>query len=148
MELKRHGSRQIGGAFKEPDIIECARTKAKFAVRSEHKLELPGRRQRDMTETEESAMYGNGQLQNEGLYLDQVVQSDVEQLASIIAKTTIGGASLKVSILKAIRQLRPLNEEGDLAQGKSSRSKRRKNEHPRRLATKIRRRRGSLTYLV
>jgi hypothetical protein len=52
----------------------------------EHKLELPGRRQGDMTEIEESTMYGNGQLHNEGLYLDQVVQTDLEQLANIIAK--------------------------------------------------------------
>ncbi len=93
-------------------------------------------------------MYGNGELQIEGLHLDQVVQSDVEQLASIIAETTMRGTSRKVYILKAIRQLRPQKEEGDLAQGKPSRSKRRKNENPRKLATKIRRRRGSLTYLV
>jgi hypothetical protein len=39
------------------------------SLREQHKLELPGRRQKDMTEIEESAMYGNGQLQNEGLYL-------------------------------------------------------------------------------
>lgn len=148
MVLQRHGIRQIGGAFKELNIIECDRTKAKFTARIEHKLELPGRRQGDMTEIEESTMYGNGQLQIEGLHLDQVVQSDVEQLASIIAKTTMRGTSRKVYILKAIRQLRHQKEEGDLAQGKSSRSKRRKNENPRRLATKIRRRRGSLTYLV
>ena len=93
----------------------------------EHKLELPGRRQGDMTEIEESAMYGNGQLQNEGLYLDQVVQTDVEQLANIIAETTMKGTSLKESILKAIRQLRPQNGKDELAQGKSRLGKRRKN---------------------
>ncbi len=94
----------------------------------EHKLELPGRSQGDMTEIEKSAIYGNGQFQNEGLYLDQVVQSDVDQLASIIAETTMRGTSLKESILKAIRQLRPQKEEGELVRGKSRRSKRRKNE--------------------
>jgi hypothetical protein len=93
----------------------------------EHKLELPGRRQGDMTEIEESAMYGNGQLQNEGLYLDQVVQTDVEQLANIIAETTKKGTSLKESILKAIRQLRPQNGKNELAQGKSRLGKRHKN---------------------
>ena len=82
MVLQRHGIRQIGGAFKELNIIECDRTKAKFTARIEHKLELPGRRQGDVIEIEESAMYENGQLQTEGLYLDQVVQSDVEQLAN------------------------------------------------------------------
>ena len=81
----------------------------------EHKLELPGRRQGDMSEIEESAMYGNGQIQNEGLYLDQVVQTDIDQLASIIAETTMRGTSLKDSILKAIRQLKPQNHQGELA---------------------------------
>jgi hypothetical protein len=114
----------------------------------EHKLELLGRRQRDMTEIEESAMYGNGQLHNEGLYLDRVVQSDVKQLASIIAETMMRRTSLKESILKAISQLQPQKEEEDLAQEKSRRGKRRKNKNPRRLATKVRRRRGSLIYLV
>jgi hypothetical protein len=114
----------------------------------EHELGLLGRRQRDMTKIEESAMHGNGQFQNEGLYLDRVVQSDVKQLASIIAETTMRNTSLKESIIKAIRQLQPQKEEEDLAPGKSRRSKRRKNKNPRRRATKIHRRRGSLTYLV
>ena len=38
MELKRHGIRMIGGVFKEPDIIECIRTKAKVTARNEHKI--------------------------------------------------------------------------------------------------------------
>jgi hypothetical protein len=56
------------------------------------------------------------------------VQTDVDQLASIIAETTMRGTSLKEFILKAIRQLRPQNDKGELAQGKSCRGKRRKNE--------------------
>jgi hypothetical protein len=38
MELKHLGIRMIGGVFKEPDIIECVRTKAKITARNEHKI--------------------------------------------------------------------------------------------------------------
>jgi hypothetical protein len=38
MVMKQHGIRMIGGVFKEPDIIECVRTKAIITAREEHKI--------------------------------------------------------------------------------------------------------------
>ncbi len=40
LELKRLGLRFIGGAFKEPDAIECVRTKVSFETTSQKKLVL------------------------------------------------------------------------------------------------------------
>jgi hypothetical protein len=37
-ELKRLGIRLIGGAFKEPDVIECVRTRFAFETSSHEKL--------------------------------------------------------------------------------------------------------------
>jgi hypothetical protein len=68
----------------------------------------------------------NDRLQFERLYPNQVVQTDVDQQTR--TETTMRGASLKGSILKDIRQLRPQKEKYELAQEKSRRSKRRKNE--------------------
>ncbi len=84
----------------------------------EHKLQLPGRHARDSTKLEESAMYGNGHPQIEGLHLDQVVTSNVDQLAQMIAEQSKKGTSLKESILKAIRNLKPDITKGGLRQGK------------------------------
>jgi hypothetical protein len=38
--LKRHGIRLIGGAFEEPDVIECVRTQVSFETKSEDNLML------------------------------------------------------------------------------------------------------------
>ena len=84
----------------------------------EHKLQLPGRHTRDMTKLEESAMYGNGHQTIEGLHLDQVVNSNVDQLAQIITEHSRKGSSLKESILEAIRTLRTDVKKGGLRQGK------------------------------
>ena len=84
----------------------------------EHKLQLPGRHARDMTKLEESAMYGNGHQTVEGIHLDQVVNSNVDQLAQIIAEHSRKGSSLKESILEAIRTLRTDVKKGGLRQGK------------------------------
>ena len=84
----------------------------------EHKLQLPGRHARDMTKLEESAMYGNGHQTVEGIHLDQVVNSNVDQLAQIIAEHSRKGSSLKESILEAIRTLRTDVKKGELRQGK------------------------------
>ncbi len=40
LELKRHGIRLIGGAFEEPDVIECVRTQVSFETKSEGNLML------------------------------------------------------------------------------------------------------------
>jgi hypothetical protein len=84
----------------------------------EHKLQLPGRHARDTTKLEESAMYGNGHQTIEGIHLDQVVNSNVDQLAQIIAEHSRKGSSLKESILEAIRTLRTDVKKGGLRQGK------------------------------
>jgi hypothetical protein len=38
LELKRHGIRLVGGAFEEPDVIECVRTQVSFETKSEGNL--------------------------------------------------------------------------------------------------------------
>ncbi len=38
MVMKQHGIRMTGGVFKEPDLIECVRTKAVITAREEHKI--------------------------------------------------------------------------------------------------------------
>ncbi len=38
LELKRLGLRFIGGAFNEPDVIQCVRTKVSFETTSQNKL--------------------------------------------------------------------------------------------------------------
>ncbi len=43
MVMKQHGIR-IGGVFKEPDIIECVRTKAVITAREEHKIMVSNKR--------------------------------------------------------------------------------------------------------
>jgi hypothetical protein len=85
----------------------------------EHKLQLPGRHARDMTKLEESAMYGNGHATIEGIHLDQVVNSNLDQLAQIIGEQSKKGSSLKESILHAIRTLRTNVEKGGLKRGKN-----------------------------
>jgi hypothetical protein len=40
LELKRHGISLIGGAFEEPDVIECVRTQVSFETKSEGNLML------------------------------------------------------------------------------------------------------------
>jgi hypothetical protein len=61
----------------------------------EHKLQLPGRHAKDTTKLEESAMYGNEHQTIEGIHLNQVVNSNVDQLAQIIAEQSRKGSSLK-----------------------------------------------------
>jgi hypothetical protein len=51
-------------------------------------------------------MYGNGHQTIERIHLDQVVNSNVDELAQIIAEQSRKGTSLKESILQAIRTLR------------------------------------------
>jgi hypothetical protein len=71
----------------------------------DRKLQLPRRHTRDTTKLEESAMYGNGHQTIEGIHLDQVVNSNFDQLAQIITDQSRKGTSLKESILQAIRTL-------------------------------------------
>jgi hypothetical protein len=101
---------------------------ASIKMLREHMLEMPSRRQGDMSMIEKSAIFEMGPFQIEGLYIDQDLQTEVDQQASNIAETKMRGTSLKDSILKVIRQPRPQNEKGELAQGKSRRGKRRKNK--------------------
>ncbi len=65
-----------------------------------------------------SAMHGNATHEHEGLHLDQVIHSNVHQMAQIIMEQSRKGMSLKESILQAVRNLKLETKQSSLAQGK------------------------------
>jgi hypothetical protein len=90
----------------------------------DHRQKLVGTSSSPMLPIEESAMYGNADQIGEGIYIDTVVNSEVDQLATKIAENTGKGMNIKDSLLKAIREAKQVVHKGGLAMGKNSRKKR------------------------
>jgi hypothetical protein len=91
-----------------------------------HKQNFSGQMEGPTLTIEESAMHGNADQIDEGIYIDTVVSSEVDQLASKIKENTGNGMSLKDSLIKAIRESKQVVQRGGLAIGKNTSMKRRK----------------------
>ena len=85
----------------------------------DHRLKPIGTSQQAMTDLEESAMYGNVDQVREGLFIDTVVFSDVDQLSKLIEEDVSNGMSMRDSLIKAIRRTSQVKHQNDLAKGKS-----------------------------
>ena len=90
----------------------------------DHRQKFVGTSSSPSLPVEESAMYGNADQIGEGIYIDTVVNSEVDQLAAKIAENTGKGMNIKESLLKAIREAKQVVQKGGLAIGKNSRAKR------------------------
>ena len=88
----------------------------------DHKLKPIGASQSSSTAIEESAIYGNVDSIREGLFVDTVVFSDVDQLSQLIEEEVSNGKSMRDSIIKAIRQTSQVKHAGDLSKGKTKRT--------------------------
>jgi hypothetical protein len=91
-----------------------------------HKQNFIGQMEGPTLTIEESAMHGNADQTDEGIYIDTVVNSEVDQLASKIKENAGNGMSLKDSLIKAIRETKQVVQRGGLAIGKNSSMKRKK----------------------
>ena len=86
----------------------------------DHRLPLPGRQHRPITDIEESAQFGNASPVCEGIYIDKVLQTPIEQLANLIAEHQTNGMATKQALIKAIRETSNEIKRNELAKGKSS----------------------------
>jgi hypothetical protein len=75
-----------------------------------------------MTDIEESAMYGNDNLCNEGIYTDSICISDVDKVSVEVEELIRKGFSMKDALLKAIRKSRTVVSNGELARGKNKKT--------------------------
>jgi hypothetical protein len=89
----------------------------------DHRLKPIGTSESKSTALEESAMFGNVDEVREGLFIDTVVFSDVDQLTKLIEEDVSNGMSMRDSIIKAIRKTSQVKHGGDLAKGKAKREK-------------------------
>jgi hypothetical protein len=85
----------------------------------DHRLKPIGTSHSKSTDIEESAIYGNVDDIREGLFVDTVVFSDVDQLTKLIEEDISKGVSMKDSLIKAIRRTSQVKHHGDLAKGKT-----------------------------
>jgi hypothetical protein len=81
----------------------------------DHRLKPIGTSHAASTDLEESAIYGNVDEIREGLFVDTVVFSDVDQLTKLIEEEVSNGKSMRDSIIKAIRQTSQVKQAGGLA---------------------------------
>ena len=88
----------------------------------DHQLKPIGTSHAASTDLEESAIYGNVDGIREGLFVDTVVFSDVDQLTKLIEEEVSNGKSMRDSIIKAIRQTSQVKQAGGLAKGKIKRT--------------------------
>jgi hypothetical protein len=71
---------------------------------------------------EESASYGNIDQIREGLFVDTVVFFEVDQLTKLIEEDVSQGASMRESIIRAIRKTSQTKHASDLVKGNSKRA--------------------------
>ena len=69
-----------------------------------HKQRMVGTSQGNMTDIEESAMFGNVDQFHEGIYTDSVLISDADKLSLEVEESVRKGFSVKDALLKAIRK--------------------------------------------
>ena len=70
----------------------------------DHKLKLPGSNNKEGSEIEESARFGNTESFREGLYFDDVLSTPVNQLAGRLEENARNGLTLKEALIKAIKE--------------------------------------------
>ena len=69
----------------------------------DHKLKLPGLNNKEGSEIEESARFGNTESFREGFYFDDVLSTPVNQLAGRLEENARNGLTLKEALIKAIK---------------------------------------------
>jgi hypothetical protein len=87
-----------------------------------HKQKLVGTSRGRMTDIEESAMYGNSNQCNEGIYTDSICISDADKVSVEVEEMVRKGFSMKDALLKAIRKYRTIVSNGELARGKNKKA--------------------------
>jgi hypothetical protein len=87
-----------------------------------HKQKLVGTSQGKMTEIEESAMYGNKNECNEGIYTDSICISDADKMVLEVEESVRKGFTMKDALLKAIRKTSQVLSKGDLSRGKNKKA--------------------------
>jgi hypothetical protein len=85
-----------------------------------HKQKLVGTSRGRMTDIEESAMYGNSNQCNEGIYTDSICISDADKVSVEVEEMVRKGFSMKDALLKAIRK--SIVSNGELARGKNKKA--------------------------
>jgi hypothetical protein len=78
-----------------------------------HKQKLVGTSSGKMTDIEESAMYGNSNQCNEGIYTDSICISDADKVSMEVEEMIRKGFSMKNALLKAIRKSRTVVSNGE-----------------------------------
>ena len=106
----------------------------------DHKLKLPGLNQKEGSEIEESARFGNTESFREGLYFDDVLSTPVNQLAGRLEENARKGLTLKEALIKAIKETtngvqrmslkkgKKMNDDGGVSTSNIISKKRRKEE--------------------
>ncbi len=84
-----------------------------------HKQRMVGTSQGNMTDIEESAMFGNVDQFHEGIYYDSVLISDADKLSLEVEESVRKGFSMNDALLKAIRKSSKVVSKGALARGKN-----------------------------
>ncbi len=84
----------------------------------DHRIKQIGTSHQEMTDLEESAIYDHVDQIREGLFLDTVILSDVDQLTNLVEEDISQGISMKDAIIRAIRNTSQVKHSGDLAKGK------------------------------
>ncbi len=87
-----------------------------------HKQRMVGTSQGNMTDIEESAMFGNVDQFHEGIYTDSVLISDADKLSLEVEESVRKGFSVKDALLKAIRKSSKGVSKGALARGKNKKA--------------------------
>ncbi len=85
------------------DVVFEGKTVQSIKALRDHKLKLPGRNQKQGTDIEESARFGNVETFKKGLYFDDVLSTPVEELAARMEKNSRNVLTLKESLIKAVK---------------------------------------------